>query len=103
MAQRGQRKKSRRNRRTKETSRLAVMGQNVARREKSRKEQTNKEIADCQPWYNMQENHLNVIEGQINIQIQTFYAARTCSELKRTQLWRNGQSLSEMRRVVFPG
>ncbi|GBM69377.1 hypothetical protein AVEN_124465-1, partial [Araneus ventricosus] len=48
------------------------------------------------------ERRLNIIEGQNHHQIQTFYAARTVLN-RRTKLWRNGQSLSEMRRVVFPG
>ncbi|GBN36043.1 hypothetical protein AVEN_122356-1 [Araneus ventricosus] len=55
MAQRGQ------DRRVEETdeqrnSRLAKMAQRSQERREEKKKQTNKEIADCQPCYNMQEN-----------------------------------------------
>ncbi|GBM71229.1 hypothetical protein AVEN_13720-1 [Araneus ventricosus] len=55
MAQRGQ------ERRAEETeeqrnSRLAVMGQRSQERRAEGTDEQSKEIADCQPWYNMQEN-----------------------------------------------
>ncbi|GBL67570.1 hypothetical protein AVEN_222506-1 [Araneus ventricosus] len=100
MAQRGQ------ERRAEETeeqrnSRLAVMAQRGQRR---RAEETDKQRDSrlSAMLKHARERRLNIIEGQNHHQIQTFYAARTVLN-RRTQLWRSGQSLSEMRRVVFPG
>ncbi|GBN27714.1 hypothetical protein AVEN_196540-1 [Araneus ventricosus] len=99
----GQRSQQRRAEETEEqrNSRLAIMAQRgQERRAEETDEQRNSRLSAM--LQHARERRLNVIERQNHHQIQTFYAARTVLN-RRTQLWRNGQSVSEMRRAVFPG